>query len=222
MEGRKADHQVVIQIRVHVSGGPANVRKAVTSAHSTPQSREFPWSIREPDTRPVHQKPSQSDPKFPVQCSPPQYSAHPPSQQRPFRAIGEAGGIPPTQNVPPSGHLVPLSPNDHFPTPNCLGRPSTTRSGGSIPVYVGSTVFPSSLSQDRSLSQHSLSRLIWWRGGQASRKVRFVVDHAGCRVGPSQTGELPPCRRPVESSKLHHSPDSVQGVHHPERLVDTL
>lgn len=212
----------------HASSGPIDAHDGKATSHYKPSgtpdqpshSGEIPWFLREPDTGPVHQQPSQINPNFPIQSPPPhQYSVHPPSQQQPFHAV--AGGVPSTQNVPPSGHRVPLSPNDHFPTPDRLGPPPATDSGGSIPVYIGSAIFPDSVHPCRIVpSLNPPCRILYGRGevGHHGRYDLLPVTQDMEWV-PAKLGELPPGRRPVEGGyesngdKLYHALGSVQGAY---------
>ena len=220
----------------HASSGPIDAHDGKAASHYKPsgapvqssQPGETPWFLREPDTGPVHQKPSQPDPNFPVPS--PQYSDHPPSQQQPFRAVGEAGGIPPTQNVPPSGHRVPLSPNDHFPPPDRLGRPPATDSGGSIPVYIGSAIFPDSVHPCRIVPSLNTPCRVLYGGGEVEHHGRYdlLPVTQDMEWVPAKHGELPPGRRPVEGgyesngNKLYHALGSVKGVYVPGKAGQHL
>lgn len=182
-------------------------------APSGPHSGEVPWFLREPDTAPVHQQPSQTNPNFP--------SVYPPSQQQPFRAVGEAGGLPSTENVPPSGHRVPLSPNDHFPTPDRLGQPPATESGGSIPVYIGSAIFPDSVHPCRIVPSLNPPCRVLYGGGEVEHHGRYdlLPITQDMEWVPTKLGELPPGRRPVEGgyetngNKLYHALGPVKGTY---------
>lgn len=211
-------------------GKAANLYNPAGAPSQPPQSGEVPWFLREPDSEPGHHQPSRVEPGFPVQSPPPQYSPHPPSQQQPFQAVGGVGGMAPTQNVPPSGYRIPLSPNAEFPAPDRAGRPPAVDLNGSTPVFIGSAIFPNSVHPCKIIpSPQPLCRVLY-DGSEVEHHGRYdlLPITQDMEWVPAKHGELPPGRRPIEGgyesngNKLYHALGFIRGVQVPGKAGQHL
>lgn len=216
---------------VHGSSGPvdlhdgkaAKLYNPIGAPSQPPQSGEVPWFLREPGSDPSRHHPSRVEPDLSVQSPPPQYSSHPPSNQQPFQAVGNTGGVPPIQGAPPSGYRIPLSPNEQFPASDRLGRPPATDFDGSTPVFIGSAIFPDSVHPCRIVpSPQPLCRVLH-NGSEVEHHGRYdlLPVTQDMEWVPAKHGELPPGRRPIEGGyesngkKLYHALGFIKGLYVP-------